>query len=221
MKRKNAILVAFALFCIGLTGLKAQTLKDIDGNVYKTVKIGTQVWMTGNLKTTRCNDGTAIPIVTDEKAWEALSTPAYCWYNKDAAANKDTYGALYNWFTVNTNKLCPHGWRVPSDADWTVLTTSLGGEDVASVKLRESGSKHWEKPNAGATNSSGFNALPGGYRNNHGAFADVNFFGFWWSATEYVPTAAWCRSMGCASSEVLRTFSMKKNGFSVRCVRDK
>jgi uncharacterized protein (TIGR02145 family) len=221
MKCKNVTLSVLTLFCFGLTGLQAQTVKDIEGNVYKTVTIGTQVWMAENLKTAKYNDGTTIPLVTDEKAWEALITPGYCWYNKDATTSKGTYGALYNWYTVNTKKLCPQGWHIPVDAEWTILTTSLGGESAAGTKLRESGSAHWQKPNSGATNSSGFNALPGGYRNNHGVFANINFFGFWWSATEYVPTASYCLSIGCASSEVLRIFSMKKNGYSVRCIKDK
>jgi len=133
---------------------------------------------------------------------------------------KNTNGALYNWYTVNTNKLCPGGWHVPADAEWTTLTTYLKGENVAGGKLREAGITHWEKPNTGATNESGFTALPGGYRNNKGAFANVGYFGFCWSATEYVVTAAWCRSMGCSGSNVLRIFSLKKNGYSVRCIKD-
>jgi uncharacterized protein (TIGR02145 family) len=220
MKHKNAMLLVAALICTGLAGIQAQNVKDIDGNVYKTVTIGKQVWMAENLKTTKFNDGTAISLVTEDQAWGALTTPAFCWYNKDAAANKNTYGALYNWYTVNTNKLCPKGWHVSTDAEWTTLTTSLGGESVAGGKLRESGITHWEKPNTGATNESGFTTLPGGYRNNHGAFANIGFFGFWWTATENVPTASWGRTMGCASKDVLRIFSLKKNGYSVRCVKD-
>jgi uncharacterized protein (TIGR02145 family) len=123
MRQKNVILFAVTLFCIGLTGLHAQTVKDIDGNIYKTVTIGTQVWMTENLKTTKNNDGTAILLVTDDKACETLGTPAFCWYNIDEPANKNRYGALYNWYAVSTNKLCPKGWHVSTDAEWTTLTT--------------------------------------------------------------------------------------------------
>ena len=97
------------------------SIKDKDRNVYKTVIIGTQVWMAENLKTTKYKDGTAIPLVTDGNAWAALSTPGYCWYNNDAATYEDTYGVLYNWYTVNTGKLCPTGWHVPSDAEWTTI----------------------------------------------------------------------------------------------------
>jgi uncharacterized protein (TIGR02145 family) len=220
MKLKNSILIVAVLVITGLSGIMAQNVKDTDGNVYKTVTIGKQVWMAENLKTTKFNDGTAITLVADDQAWGGLTLPAFCWYNKDAAANKNTYGALYNWFTVNTNKLCPKGWHVSTDAEWTTLTTFLGGESVAGGKLRETGITHWEKPNTGATNESGFTTLPGGYRNNHGAFANINFFGFWWTATENVPTASWCRTMGCTGSNVLRIFSLKKNGYSVRCIKD-
>jgi len=220
MKYKNVILLVATLVCSGLAGIQAQTVKDIEGNVYKSVAIGKQVWMAENLRTTKFNDGTAISLVADDMAWGALTTPAFCWYNKDAVANKNTYGALYNWYTVSTNKLCPKGWHVSTDAEWTTLTNYLGGENIAGGKLRETGITHWEKPNSGATNESGFTTLPAGYRNNHGAFANIGFFGFWWSATENVPTASWCRTMGCSGSDVLRIFSLKKNGYSVRCIKD-
>jgi len=220
MRHKYLILLMVILFCIGLTELHAQTVKDIDGNVYNTETIGTQVWMAENLKSTKYNDGIAIPLVDDDQAWGVLTTPGCCWYNKDAIANKNTYGALYNWYAVNTNKLCPRDWHVSTDAEWTTLTTYLGSEKVAGGKLKETGTTHWEKHNNGAANLTGFTALPGGYRNNHGAFANIGFFGFWWSATEYVPTAAWCRTIGCAGSDVLRIFSLKKIGYSVRCIKD-
>jgi uncharacterized protein (TIGR02145 family) len=212
------LIVVFQLLCTN--GIQAQTLKDIDGNVYKTVTIGTQVWMAENLKTTKYNDGTAIPLVIDDKAWEALTTPAFCWYNKDATTSKNIYGALYNWYTVNSKKLCPKGWHVSADAEWTTMSTYLKGEDVAGGKLRETGTTHWEKPNNGATNESSFTALPGGYRNNHGAFANIGFFGFWWSATEYGATVAHGRSISCSGSEILKIVSFKKNGYSVRCMKD-
>jgi uncharacterized protein (TIGR02145 family) len=220
MQHKNVMLIVVVFLCIGLNELQAQSVKDIEGNVYKTVTIGTQVWMAENLKTTKFNDGAVIPLVNDDQAWGALTTPALCWYNKDAIVNKNTFGALYNWYTVSTNKLCPKGWHVSSDAEWTTLTTFLGGENVAGGKLREAGITHWEKPNTGATNGSGFTTLPGGYRNNQGAFANIGFFGFWWTATENYPTASWCRTMGCVGIDVLRIFSIKKNGYSIRCIRD-
>ena len=195
-------------------------VKDIDGNVYKTIAIGNQKWMAENLKTTKYNDGTEIPLITDNAAWGLLTTPGCCWYSNDGNANKKTYGVLYNWYTVSSKKLCPQGWHVPSDEELTALTANLGGEKVAGGKMKEAGITHWEKPNTGVTNESGFTALPGGYRNNKGAFANFGFFGFWWSSTEYVPTAAWCRSLSCGSNDILRIFSLKKNGYSVRCIKD-
>jgi uncharacterized protein (TIGR02145 family) len=107
----------------GLTGIQAQNLKVIEGNVYKIVTIGKQVWMAENLKTTKFNDGTVIPLVTEDQAWGTLTTPAFCWYNKDTATNKNKFGALFNWYTVFTNKLCPKGWQVATDPEWTTLTT--------------------------------------------------------------------------------------------------
>jgi len=220
MKIKKLKLIVLTLFCFGLTGLQAQTVKDIDGNVYKTVTIGTKVWMAENLKTTKYNDGTAIPLVADDKAWEALTTPAYCWYNNDATANKKTYGALYNWYTVNTKKLCPTGWHVPSDAEWTTLTTNLGGESVAGGKLKETSTTHWQSPNTGATNETGFTALPSGYRSSSGTYNYIGLNGYWWSSSEYSPPNAYSRSMNYYRSNVYRYSYYKQDGFSVRCLRD-
>ncbi|MDP3003129.1 MAG: fibrobacter succinogenes major paralogous domain-containing protein [Bacteroidales bacterium] len=198
----------------------ALTVTDIDGNVYNTVTIGTQVWMKENLKTIKYNDGTAIPLVTDGAAWVALSTPGYCWYNNDAATYKATFGALYNWYTVNTGKLCPSGWHVPSDAELTTLTTYLGGEIVAGGKLKETGTTHWLSPNTGATNESGFTALPGSNRTEIGTFYSFGYNGNWWSSTVYSTTDAWYRNMNYSYSDVYRNYYPKIHGFSVRCLRD-
>ena len=227
MQQKNVVLFAIILFCFRLTGLQAQTVKDIDGNGYKTVTIGKQVWMAENLKTTKYNDGKTIPLVTDEKSWEVLTTPAYCWYNNDATANKNKYGALYNWYTVNTKKLCPNGWHVPTDAEWTILTTYLGGESVAGGKLKETGTSHWESPNTGATNKSGFTALPGGFRNHDGTFGDFGSYvlifrsnGCWWSSTEQSDFSAYYRRLYNTLISVYRSPSDKHFGYSVRCLKD-
>ena len=118
--------------------------------------------MAENLRTTKYNDGTPIPQVTDAAAWSNLMTPGYCWYNNDAAKYKETYGALYNWYTVNIGNLCPSGWHVPADTEWMVLTAHLGGEKISGGKLKETGTLHWDKPNLRATNETGFTALPGG-----------------------------------------------------------
>ncbi len=196
------------------------TLYDYDGNVYSTVQIGDQCWMTENLKTTKYNDGASIPLVTDYLTWSGF-TPAYCWYDNNEATYKDTYGALYNWYTVNTGNLCPSGWHVPTDAEWTTLTDYLGGESVAGGKLKETGTTHWNSPNTGATNETGFTALPGGFRNgNGGAYYYVGGDGYWWSATEIDASNAWYRILYYNSSSVVRDYASKEVGFSVRCLRD-
>jgi uncharacterized protein (TIGR02145 family) len=197
-----------------------ETVTDIDGNVYHIITIGTQEWLVENLKTTRYNDGTPIPLVTDSTGWANLTTPGYCWYNNDAA-NKDIYGAIYNWYTVNTGILAPTGCHVPTDAEWTTLTTFLGGESIAGGKLKETGTTHWQSPNTGATNESGFTALPGGHRDINGTFSAMGTDGYWWSSTEYGTTGkVWYRNMNYNYPGVVTVSNNKKNGQSVRCVKD-
>ena len=193
------------------------TVTDVDGNVYHTVVIGTQEWMVENLKTTKYNDSTAIPNVTDGPTWSALTTPAYCWYTNDAATYKATYGALYNWYTVNTGKLAPTGWHVPTDAEWTTLTTYIGGETVAGGKLKATGT--WSSPNTGATNETGFSALPGGCRYPNGTFSLIGDYGNWWSATANDASSSWSRTMYSNGTNVYRANGSNAYGFSVRCVK--
>ena len=219
MRKSKTIFFIALLVVFGFTGLQAQTLKDIDGNVYKTVTIDTQVWMAENLKTTKYNDGNTIPLVTEKLAWVALKTPAYCWFNNDSS-NKTVYGALYNWHTVYTNKLCPIGWHVPSVKEWTILTTYLGGKKVAGGKLKEIGITHWESRNKGATNETGFTALPSGNRSTTGVYDFIGLTGYWWSSSEYSTTSAYYRLMYYNYGTVGETFYYKRNGFSVRCLRD-
>lgn len=203
-----------------ITALVYGSMSDIDGNVYKTITIGTQTWMAENLRTTKYNDGTAIPNVTVDATWISLTTPAYCWYNNDAATYETTYGALYNWYAINTGKLAPAGWHVPTDAEWTILSNYLGGESVAGGKLKEAGTTHWSSPNTGATNESGFTALPGGCRAYNG-FSNIGNCGYWWSSTSDNTGGAWDRSL-------FSNISLNKgegyydfgNGYSVRCVKN-
>jgi uncharacterized protein (TIGR02145 family) len=196
------------------------TITDADGNIYNTVIIGSQTWMVENLKTTKYKDGTSIPLETSNTTWAGLSTPAYCWYNNDQATNGNVYGALYNWYTVNTRNLCPTGWRVPTDEDWTTLTTYLGGESAAGGKLKEIGTTHWLSPNTGATNESGFRALPGGDRYySTGSFNNVGTNGNWWSFTEVDANVAWYRRMNSDYSGVYRYYISKREGISVRCIK--
>lgn len=190
---------------------------DFDNNNYATVQIGTQTWMAENLKTTHYKNGAAIPNVTDSLTWITLTTGAYCDYN-NTPANSTTYGRLYNWYAVNTGNLCPTGWHVPTDAEWTTLTTYLGGESIAGGKLKAT--TLWDSPNTGATNSSGFTAFPGGYRYLSGTFNKIGNHGYWWSSTEGSTTNAWRRNMGYNGGYVFRSISGKDSGFSVRCLRD-
>lgn len=191
---------------------------DVDGNKYSAIKIGNQVWMTENLKTTHLNNGTAIPEVTDAAAWGNLTTPGYCMYNNNAA-NKATYGLLYNWYTVNSGNLCPTGWHVPTDWDWTILTNSLGGESLAGGPLKEAGTTYWASPNV-ATNSTGFCARPGGYRDINGGYYNSGQYGYWWSSTPEYSINAYIRVMINSNTNVTRTWQSQKNGMSVRCVKD-
>jgi uncharacterized protein (TIGR02145 family) len=195
-------------------------VSDIEGNNYKTVTIGTQTWMAENLRVARYKDGTAIPLVSGNAAWSSLTTPGYCWYNNDEATNKATYGALYNWHTVNTGNLCPAGWHVPTDAEWTTLTSYLGGESDSGAKLKETGTAHWASPNTSATNETGFTALPGGYRDFSGPCLLIGGIGQWWSSSPYSAINVWDRVMSYYSGDVVRDNSKKQNGFSVRCLRD-
>jgi len=209
-------------------GVQGNTVTDVDGNVYKTVKIGDQWWMAENLKVTQYNDRTPINHVTGNSAWTSTSGGAYCSYDNNDA-NIATYGLLYNWYAVDTKKLAPAGWHVPSDAEWKQLEMYLGmtqsqanatgwrGTDQGYQMKSTSG---WNS-NGNGSNSSGFSALPGGFRYYYnGAFYHVGSSGFWWSATVYSSVSAWYRELRYSDSGVYRNGDGKQDGFSVRCVRD-
>ena len=197
------------------------SVTDIDGNVYETAAIGNQVWMAENLKVTHYRDGTEITPVTDITAWTKLSTEAYCYYDNNSS-NGDTYGALYNWYAVSDSRnIAPAGWHVPTDEEWQTLVDYLGGSGVAGGKMKETGKTHWDYPNTGATNESGFSALPGGYRNlANGHYYNVGSSGYFWSAPEYTRTDGWDRLLTYNHSDVYRHITNKKEGLSVRLVRD-
>jgi uncharacterized protein (TIGR02145 family) len=208
------------------------TMTDIDGNVYKTIKIGNQVWMAGNLKVTRYRNGDPIPNVTNQDQWEKLRSGAYCAYNNNNG-NVSTYGLLYNWYAIDDSRnIAPEGWHMPTDEEWKELEMHLGmsrseadkssywrGTDEGG-KLKESGTTHWNSPNSGATNSSGFTALPGGFRYGSGKFNNMGTHGYWWSATASYRNNAWSRYLYYNYSDTYRSSSNKRNGFSVRLVRD-
>ena len=195
------------------------TVTDIEGNVYQTVVIGTQEWMAENLKTTKLNNGTSIPLVIDNTEWSNLNSPAYCWYDNNQDLYGDIYGPLYNWYTIETGNLCPTGWHASTDDEWTTLTDYLGGENVASSKLKEAGSTHWHSPNTG-NNETGFTALPGGHRGTNGVFNGIKSLGIWWSSTEVSTGTAWFRLMFNSDDIVVRDIEDKYFGFSVRCIRN-
>lgn len=213
-----------------ISGLNAQEVKDIDGNVYHTVIIGTQTWMVENLKTTRFNDGTAIPLVTYNSSWDYLQTPGYCWYNNDSINSKNVYGALYNWYAVGTSKLAPAGWHVATDIEWKTLNSyvlaNLGKS--GSVAKALAATTNWATSNKDVdgigddltkNNSSGFSALPGGDRGG-GTFSKIGEWGFWWSSTQTEATKAWCKSLCYYYWELDNTEYYKGVAMSIRCIKD-
>ncbi|MBC8213329.1 MAG: hypothetical protein H8E71_01650 [Candidatus Marinimicrobia bacterium] len=198
-------------------------MTDQDGNTYQTIQIGTQVWMSENLKVTHYRDGTAIPTGHSNSEWNNLSTGAYCAYDNNES-NADTYGYLYNWYAVNDSRnIAPEGWHVPTDDEWTILTDYLGGSSVAGGKMKETGTEHWNSPNTGATNESGFTALPGGYRQYNGNYNysyPMGNYGYFWSSTESSSSSARGRELNYNNSAVNRHNYPKRSGFSVRCLMD-
>lgn len=206
------------------TSLIYGTVIDTEGKSYKTIPIGIQVWMAENLKTTKFNDGIAIPKIINNEEWINLLTPAYCWLNNNDTLYENIYGAHYNWFAVNTAKLCPAGWHVPSDSEWQLLVDYLGGSNNAGSKIKEAGKNNWAVPNTDATNSSGFTALPGGARSSmDGTFSGQGTLAGWWSSTENGTSplsTAWFRWIYGDTTVVARDQNYKFSGFNVRCVKD-
>jgi len=194
------------------------TITDADFNVYKTIKIGNQIWMAENLKTTIFSNGEQIGNLTDITIWAGYTLDAYCWYNNDVAF-RNNYGALYNWYAVNTGKLCPVGWHVPSSSEFSELITFLGGESAAGGKLKESGTVHWLTPNTEADNESGFSALPGGYLPS-GGFRSFRTAGYWWSSAGSNSSSASFMFILSDNGSAGIDSAIKTNGMSVRCIKD-
>ncbi len=192
-------------------------VKDSDGNLYHTVKIGSQTWMVENLKTTKYNDG--IPISNILESWHILMTEAYCNYDNIVSNAKDN-GRLYNFYAVNTGKLCPNGWHVPSDDEWTLLIDYLGGKDEAATKLKEAGAAHWWPPVADGTNETGFTALPSGWKSVDNFF-DLGVGTSWWSSTiGLFPDNAYTRQLYSSLHGINRNYQYQGDGLSVRCLKD-
>ena len=208
------------LFCTRLFFLQAQTVSDVDDNIYSTITVGKQIWMSENLKTTRYNDGNSIPLIIGDNSWSMLETPAYCWLNNDNQ-NKEVYGALYNWYAVDTKKLCPKGWHVPANTEWITFAIALGDENTAGARIKESGTTHWKNTIRISTDEFGFTALPAGMRLFYGSFPEFpNDYTVWWTSTGVSEVEAWNRGLFFSSTKLLKAKENKKSGFSVRCIRD-
>lgn len=207
---------------------------DVDGNVYQVITIGTQVWMSANLSTTKYNNGSDIPSVSDPSGWGSLTTPAYCWYNNDKDANKAIYGALYNFYTVNTGRLCPTGWHVPTKDEWTVLINYLtangygyegSGEDIAKSI---SSTLYWQNfttpgvvgNNQISNNTTGFSAVPSGGRGGDGTYTAIGYSTVFWSSTPISLNGAIVNSLSYILSTIVEGSSDNRFGGSVRCLND-
>lgn len=193
-------------------------VEDIDCNTYRTIKIGNQVWMAENLKVKHYRNGDTILNVTDGNKWEYLNTGAYCNYD-NSSKNAYIYGSLYNWYAIkNKRGLAPEGWHIPSYKEWTDLENYLGSNAGGKMKVRGIG--YWESPNEGATNTSGFSALPGGHRYYYGTFDNIGYNSSWWTSTESSSSNAWVHYLVYEISDVVRVDYSKRGGLSVRCIKD-
>jgi len=237
MQRKNVILFAITLFCIGLTELQSQTVKDIDGNIYKTVTIGIQVWMAENLKTTKYNIGDSIGTTTPATLdITTEKTPKYQWSYGGDESNVATYGRLDTWYAAtNSRNVCPTGWHVPTDAEWSTLTDYLTNNgygykgSVREITKSMAATSGWTtnsiEGNVGndqmRNNKSGFSAFAGGYRYGNGSFNGFGSYVHWWTAIEVYAPIAWYLSLSDNRNDVYRDSSSKQNGISVRCLQNK
>ena len=231
MRPIRIILFTFLSVVFFLNDIHAQaiqstnTVTDIDGNSYMTVKIGSQIWMAENLKTTRFSNGDTIATTyPDTLSIREESAPKYQWVYAGNDSILNIYGRLYTWYVVaDKRNVCPDEWHVSTEAEWQALTQFLGGDSLAQEKLKEAGTKHWNDPNLGATNESGFTALPGGNRWDYGRFVGLGKFTHWWTASEYKPDTclAWRRLLfNTKTVKNYRGAADKKLGWYVRCVKD-
>jgi uncharacterized protein (TIGR02145 family) len=197
------------------------TVEDIDGNIYESVRIGSQIWMANNLKTTKCNDGSEIPFIILNSNWDNANGPGYCWYNNNENTFGQKYGALYNWYVIQSCDVCPDGWRVPTEADWMELEEYLGGADVAGGKMKQVGEDNWNSPNLGATDEFGFTALPTGYREpNLGQFREEGEAGGWWSGETKDQENAYLRYLRFDTAALISSYGHYQYGNSIRCIKE-
>jgi uncharacterized protein (TIGR02145 family) len=204
---------------ITFTTLAAGQFTDIDGNIYDTIAIGTQIWMKQNLKVSKYRNGDSVSTNLDNSAWLNTNSGAYTIYN-NSPANDSIFGKLYNWYAIaDARGLCPTGWHVPSDSEWAILENYLGGTTVAGGKMKAISSL-WLTSNSISTNSSGFSGLPGGYRHPQGHFDVVGVWGYWWSSSQNSTSYAWNRVLSYAATNIYRGDDSKLFGFSIRCIKD-
>jgi len=229
MIKKNyaILLVIMLIFCVSCgddptssDSNGEETIRDIDGNTYKIVKIGDQWWMTENLKVTHYRNGDPISNVTVDSLWVNLQNGAYCDHLNNAD-NTAMYGRLYNWYTVNDHRIiAPEGWRVPSNADWQELIDHLGGQAVAGGKMKQSGTEQWNNPNHGATNESGFTAIPVGIRSNSGYFIELGINSYFWSKTESNLYIGYRLHLSYGHAQAQLGGADKQLGYSLRCIKN-
>lgn len=211
----------YASFGFKVVAPNDSTVTDIDGNVYHTVTIGTQVWMVENLKVTKLNDGTPIPLVADGSIWNSLSMPAYCWYNNDFSMKDTDYGALYNWYALNTGKLAPQGWHVATDEEWQTLIEFAGGATTAGATLKEAGNSNWSAHiGLPATNGLGFNLLPAGNRGSNGVFGNLTLGAYMWHSNDIESWGGSITYIQSVPNAYYWAPFNKEMGNSVRCIRD-
>jgi uncharacterized protein (TIGR02145 family) len=200
-------------------------IADAIGNSYSVIEAGSQVWMAENLRTTRYNDETEIPPVTDNSAWSLLTEPGYCWFNNDQNTYGEIYGALYNWYAVDPasngeKNICPVGWRVPTDSEWGSLASFLDPTLSSSGgMLKEAGTQHWSATTTNTTNKSGFTGLPGGFRNNLGQFSQNGNYGFWWTSSLFQEGYASLRTLDYETTGVGSAGLLIVYGNSFRCIK--
>jgi len=212
--------VPYALYSEATGYISTFSCIDYDGNAYPTFTIGTQVWMAENLRVMHYRNGDAIPNVTLNSIWSSLNDGSRCYYNNDSVQNNPVYGPLYNWHAATDNRgLCPAGWHLPTNEEWTELATYLGGQNMAGGKMKALNAL-WTGTNTGTTSTSGFLGFPGGYRHDAGNFYFIGEYGYWWSSTEIYGTHAWASVLNYINNNLGYTYLIKRHGFSVRCVRD-
>lgn len=220
----SSLLFSTGLLFLFITGCKKDEeiteVTDIDGNVYNMITLIDQVWLDEDLRTTKYNDGTPIPNITDKSEWSNLNTPGYCWYNNDIYY-KYTNGALYNWHAINTEKLCPTGWHVPTKDEIETLITNFSGTLLAGGKLKETTTTHWQTPNEGASNSTNFTALGGGIREIDGSFKSMFSIGEFWTSTMNNDIFANVMGLRYDTRDANVYLLNIKTGAAVRCIKDK